>query len=621
MLQRFRHSRIFMRPAHFLRTAARVSAVPWIFSRLSEPKVLASKTLRWEDRATHIAPTVFSLLGVLMFASASSAADVVVVCANNFRDALEPWCQLRRDEKLTLAFCQPCFTAEDTLTRIRETADEATRYVLLVGDAPECAPREVNAGNNRTAERHADQDARVPVFYLPSQVTARHGSTPTYPSDLPYGDLDGDGTHDTAVGRLPVVTPAQVAALVQRIIGYETSQDFGPWRRSFQLTAGVGGFGTFVDGAIESVTRTVLTSVLPADAKPQIAYASPGHPFCPPGASFCDAVMARYQNGARFWVYAGHGSIDQLNFLSRPSDDAGALTPATAARLTVDGKWQVDSLLDNQTVGRLVATPTRAPIAIMLACYAGAYDAPGDCLAERMLLTPGGPIAVIAASRLSMPYGNARFGLGLLESAYLRSDEDEAPERLGDAMRSAIEKLQSNDAGSTTQMMVDGLASLISPAGTELAEERGEHAGLYQLLGDPTLKLQAPLPLKMSVEAAPIGPQSLNATKVTSSKKTFVCVNCTSPIAGTLTVSVDRPLTAVSAPFGGSKTPPMDDPHGSTIGHVTVPIQRNIAGTATIAIPAQWSGPVVIRGFVQGQAGWASGAARTVVQSSSTANP
>src|SRR5690606_4921994 len=124
-------------------------------------------------------------------------------------------------------------------------------------------------------------------------------------------------------------------------------------------------------------------------------------------------VWGRYENGARFWVYAGHGSIDQLNFLTRSATDAAALTrraatmaspasPAATAspaamtspaegRTTSDGRWQVESLLDNQTVSQLIAPRGRSPIAIVLACYAGAYDAPGDCLAERMLLTPGGP--------------------------------------------------------------------------------------------------------------------------------------------------------------------------------------------------------------------------------------
>lgn len=590
------------------------------------------------------------LAGALVLASASSmssAADVVVVCPDHFRDALQPWCQVRSGEGLTLAFCRPARTAEGTLSRVRESADASTRYVVLVGDAPPFAPRPASDPvSNVAVSREPEGGDRIPLFYLPSKVTGRFGSTPTYPSDLPYGDFDNDGVIDAAVGRMPVTTPAQLTALVERIVAYESSHDFGSWRRSFQLTAGVGGFGMMVDGAIESVTRTVLTSVLPADAKPQIAYASPGHAFCPPGESFRDAVWGRYENGARFWVYAGHGSIDQLNFLTRSATDAAALTrraatmaspasPAATAspaamtspaegRTTSDGRWQVESLLDNQTVSQLIAPRGRSPIAIVLACYAGAYDAPGDCLAERMLLTPGGPITVIAASRLTMPYGNARFGLGLLESAYSEVGAAAAPARLGDAMRSAVKRMQVDEAGSTTQLMVDGLASLISPAGIDLADERREHAGLYQLLGDPTLNLQSPQPLAMAVNspesgtAQPAGSTFPGPDPFLSgpepSPRPTVCVSVTSPIAGKLTVCVDRPLTAVSN--ADAVVTAADDPHGCTLGQVTIHVESNIAGMATITLPTDWVGPVVVRGFVQGRDSWASGAARTVVESS-----
>lgn len=559
-------------------------------------------------RTFTLARNLLCLLSALVLASSGFAADVVVVCADDFRETLEPWCDLREDEGLTLAYCRPSRTAEETATRIRETADAATRYVVLVGDAPAFAPRvQRDAASNRPTQRDAEQTLTIPTFYLESKVTGRFGSTPTYPSDLPYGDFDADGKSDAAVGRLPVVTPEQLASLIERIFVYESSQDFGPWRRSFQLTAGVGGFGMLVDGAIESVTRTVLTSVLPVDAKPQIAYASPGHAFCPVEMSFSDAVLDRYRNGSRFWVYAGHGSIDQLNFLTRSHTDSAAL--AQPARMTQDGQWQVESLLDNQTVDRLVTRPGQTPIAIMLACYAGAYDAPGDCLSERMLLASGGPIAVIAASRLTMPYGNSRFGLGLLESAFKNIDDADAPARLGDAMRAAANRLQSEQTGSATQLMVDGLASFISPAGINLADERSEHAALYQLLGDPTLNLQAPQPLTLevnsSLENAP------TSTAVAVSGRT-VCVSVTSPIAGTLTVCVDRPLTTISGSKERNKA--TDDPHGCTLAQATIAVESHVAGTTTIPLPDDWHGPVVIRGFVQGLDGWASGAARTVVE-------
>ena len=38
-------------------------------------------------------------------------------------------------------------------------------------------------------------------------------------------------------------TPAQLSAYITRLVAYEDSNDFGPWRQRVALTAGVGGFG------------------------------------------------------------------------------------------------------------------------------------------------------------------------------------------------------------------------------------------------------------------------------------------------------------------------------------------------------------------------------------------
>ncbi|WP_144059666.1 C25 family cysteine peptidase [Rhodopirellula sallentina] len=546
----------------------------------------------------------------LLASPAVNAADVVVVCGAEYRDALSPWCELRRGEGLALSFCSPEATNGAMAEKIRQTATSQTRYLLLVGDAPPFRPQGQSVANT---------DRQIPTHYLKSRVTSQHGSTPTYPTDVPYTDFDGDGVANAAVGRLPVNAPEQLEELVSRISAYESSSDFSSWRRCLQLTAGVGGFGTLIDGAIESVTRTVLTSVLPADAKPQIAYASPGHAFCPDGDSFFDAVMQRYRSGARFWVYAGHGSVDRLDFLTRARDDAGALSQSGASR-NASPQWQVESLLNNETARQLAGNPNRAPIAVLLACYAGAFDAPGDCLSERMLLASGGPIAVIAASRLTMPYGNARFGLGLLESAYSPGGDGLSSERLGDAMLASVQRLQQQTSGdgaaqkntppvSTTQMMVDGLAGLMSPAGSDLEEERREHAGLYHLLGDPTLRLQRPQKLAIRIEA---GDEEENGELEKQESTKTVCVSVTSPIAGTLTICIDRPLTATASGQEVTASYP-DDPHGCTLGQVSLPVGTSEMKNAVISLPDHWSGPVVVRGFVQGVDAWATGATRTLV--------
>ncbi|EKK02803.1 hypothetical protein RBSH_01824 [Rhodopirellula baltica SH28] len=561
---------------------------------MSQPFVWQNQKplMRWiamTSRSIFLHSCTFALLGLcsaFIHPSATDAAevDVVVVASPEFDESLQPWIQMRSDEGLRVAIARPADNASDTHQQIWNVGGADTRYIVLVGDTPDYdTPR--------------NQPHQIPTWMIPAPVTSRFGSTSTLPTDLPYGDRDGDGVSDAAIGRLPVRSAEQLASVIGRIEAYENSDDFGLWRRSFQLTGGVGGFGAMVDTAIESVTRGVITTVLPADAKPQIAYASPNHPFCPPGESFTDAVLNRYRTGARFWVYAGHGQIDRLELLQTTAADG---KPAAREH------WSVESLLNNQNATQLERAPEGATIAVLLACFAGAYDAPGDCLAERMVLAEGGPIAVIASSRLSMPYGNACMGLGLLESVYSGGQQNTGCDRIGDAMLHAARGLQSKQQGkqSTMRVMVDTLASMISPAGTDLQQERLEHAALYQLLGDPTLRLHPPQPLDLSIEPSNQTDQQTDGMVARS-----LSIAVTSPIAGTLIVAVERPLTAIT------KTPTDStsehDAHGTTITEHKIEVPAGKRILQTLQLPLGESGPLIIRGFVHGKTGWASAAQRT----------
>ena len=61
-----------------------------------------------------------------------------------------------------------------------------------------------------------------------------------------------------------------------------------------------------------------------------------------------------------------------------------------------------------------------APIAVFLACYTGAFDEADDCMSERMLAQPTGPVAVICGTRVTMPYANAVLGHAMLEECFAR---------------------------------------------------------------------------------------------------------------------------------------------------------------------------------------------------------
>ena len=110
-----------------------------------------------------------------------------------------------------------------------------------------------------------------------------------------------------------------------RLIARESSSDFPDWRAEVQLVGGVGGFGYLADRTIESVARTIVTGVLPGEVRTHVLYASPGHRFYPINQSFTDAVLEEFSQGCRFWVYAGHGQVTELDRVPASRDGVGVI--------------------------------------------------------------------------------------------------------------------------------------------------------------------------------------------------------------------------------------------------------------------------------------------------------
>lgn len=484
----------------------------------------------------------------------ADSAHVILVCPPAFTAAMQPWITQRQREGLRITTLQPPASGKDLQTAIKNRATDKTRYVLLVGDAP-------------VIGEATDPSCQTPILYSRTTVTAKWGSTPTLSSDMLYGDFDGDLVPEAAVGRLPVDRVSQLKSWITRIFARETSDDFGPWRSRVQVVGGVGGFGIIADSAIESVTRSIVTGMLPTETRTHICYASPGHPFCPNQKSFTRAVLDNYSDGSRFWVYAGHGQVTELDRVA-PS---------------LGGK----AVLDRESVNKLATTAANAPIAVILACFTGACDATEDSIAEQMVLNDRGPVAVFAGSRITMPYGNTTAAVGLINGVF----HQKLP-RLGDAWLSALRDMQTEktDPNATGRLLIDALATLISPAGTKLPDERREHMLLYNLLGDPTLRFQHPEPLDLKRTTSELDPDGLQLT-------------ITSPISGNLLITVDQPLGAVT----------------SGDANDTLVLQKEAAAVAArvqtlnLQIPTQITGPVVIRAMVSGKDAWASAAIKTIL--------
>ena len=389
---------------------------------------------------SHIRFIVISLFFFAYFVAAAAAApDTLVVCPAEFRAALVPWESYRREQGHELSIVEPPTTASQLHAKIREAArGNDLKFVVLIGDV-----------------------AAVPTDYAEAKVNVHWGSEPTIATDQLYADVEmeggngGDGSPDVAVGRIPADTPEELAAVVRKVLRYEQRADHGSWRRQIDVVAGAGGFGPLTDALIEGAARSVFQQVVPSSYDVRQLKADP------------DETCTQISAGSFAWIYLGHGLPSMLDVADTPRGPRPILATGDVSRLRCGAN---------------------SPLAVLIACYTGAIDARDDSLAEELVLDEQGPIAVIAATRVTMPYGNTVLGCELLRAAFT----DRAA-TLGEVwMQAQQQTLVSAPPNDSLRTSLDAVARGVSPPPVDLAAERREHVLLYQLLGDPLLRLNYP---------------------------------------------------------------------------------------------------------------------------------
>ncbi len=406
------------------------------------------------------------------------------------------------------------------------------------------------------------------------------GSTPYIATDNSYADLDGDRVPDVALGRLSAKSPDELRRIVAKIVRYETSTDFGPWRRQVNFVAGVGHFGVVADAVLESAVRYLITSRIPIAYAITMTHAGWHSPYFPDPRQFRDMTLERLNEGSLFWVYIGHGFYRHLG----------------RVRLE-DNRFPV---LTNDDTPRLKCR-TGAPIALFLACYVGAIDAPEDCLAERMLLEEGGPVAVVAGSRVTMPYAMALLGQAMLDEFF-----NQRRTTLGEMFLNVKRKMVSEPEGDDgRRQMIDAVATLISPGRDKLDEERREHLELFNLIGDPLLTLRHPATVELRVPSSVAAGEPLT-------------ISGESPFAGTAVLELvmrrDRLACSFQSRRHARKTEAEYVEAQETYRKAnrrcvlkqSFPVKSG-RFTRTITVPSSVTGPCYARVFIEGEGNCALG--------------
>jgi hypothetical protein len=463
--------------------------------------------------------------------------------------------------------------------------------ILLCGDAAiEVAPRK--------------WQSLTPGIVLKTEIQLGELTTKELCTDALYGDLDQDGCPDIAVGRLPAKTPQELERMLQRSIDYESIAP-GPWNDTVHVTAGVGGFGFLADSAIETLTRRFLTEGIPTYFKLNVTVASCTSTYCPNPWKLRESYIDRINQGGLFWVYIGHGQVDQLDHFQVAKEWLPIGQSTDAARFRCEN---------------------RPPIALMLACLTGAYDARVDCFSEQLLAQPHGPIAVISGSRVTMPYGLSQLSSELINGCFR-----DRIETLGELVLQAKRRVWVDDEGETSgtstdeslantvvdirtryRKIVSQMAQALNPSDHDLTLERREHVRLMNLLGDPLLKIPYPRPLELEVPDKAISGEVLK-------------ISGTSSQAGKLILDLsmvrDRVPESVSALRvyqGTEEDHQRMDKNYQESNRLTIErMEKSIqAGDFEIEmrIPQGVSGRHVVSGYVYGDQDWLVGSKKLTIR-------
>ncbi|MDR1382788.1 MAG: C25 family cysteine peptidase [Planctomycetaceae bacterium] len=496
--------------------------------------------------------------------------SVAVICPPMFRKALEPWVYYRMNQGYKIYILEepkirelpqnlhressPEYLSPNTpanathlmpyttpgLLKSRIIAlthkDPSLKYLLLVGDAAPDVKSEASASSRL-----------IPTNYVEALVISSFGREKEIATDNYYADLNDDNLPELAVGRLTVDTPEELSTVVAKIFRYENNIDHGFWRRRINLIAGIGGFSPIIDAQVESAARYILSEMIGEGYDLSLTQANWKSAYCPDPEMFRSVTVERINEGCLFWVYMGHGLHTSLDYLRTPDMD-----------------YPIFASGDSQ----YLESRNGLPIAVFCACYTGAFDAIEDCIAEDMLRQPKGPAAVIASSRVSMPYGLASFGVELIDEAlngeylsihsgntsqnaqnkgvknigtiFLNAKRNMLPQSVNEkrilpawhssalnvlsapvnlvaekvgANKISTEFLRNSNAKKTSgtskkqaiRSMIDTMAWFSDPVSRRLQEQLVDHVHLFQLFGDPLLRL--PLPDTITAEI----PESVTA--------------------------------------------------------------------------------------------------------------
>jgi hypothetical protein len=388
-------------------------------------------------------------LATLLPVSSFAADQWIVVTAPAFRSAVEPLCEHRKAQGLTVKVIETTdilkteeIKAGDA-QKLREHLNKlcrdhkGTSYILLVGA--------VEAGKLDDAAKKV----------LPS-LLGTIGRMKGQPSDNGYGCLDDGRTPSVAVGRFPARTVEEAKAMVQKTIDLERDTKPGEWKRRLTVLAGVPAYNPVVDRLVEGVALNRFDRIDPSWMGKAI-YHNPQSRFCVPDNRLQSTALKYVEEGQAFTLYLGHSNAEGLwggeaHYLDR--DDWAKLKIARGSGIFVTFGCNGCQLRGNDGEGYGVAA----------------------------IRNPNGPAAVTGSHGICFAAMVQLAADGLFESTFA----GKPPERLGAgwlALKSGLAKGKIDALTYATLDRMDGDPKISQET------QRQEHLEMFTLLGDPALTL------------------------------------------------------------------------------------------------------------------------------------
>ena len=267
----------------------------------------------------------------------------------------------------------------------------------------------------------------IPTHYIRTDSFGRTAA------DHWYATVSGhDEFTDFYIGRLSVETPDQADAVADKIIAYEQAPPNGDWRRRIISVADdeVSNSGDFIfkkslDEIAKDHTRLgyETVEVFLEDVIDQVEARPADYPGLLPQRVAKDQIIKALGEGAVLAQYAGHGG-----------------------RIV----WAHEAIFDNASVDQVEETE-KVPFMLVLSCYNGYFDKPGEpSMAEKLLRKErGGIIGMLSATRLTYGSGNDALNRIIFDMLFKRNVRQLGPL----SFDSKVELLMTEGTGQIDIMM------------------------------------------------------------------------------------------------------------------------------------------------------------------------